>query len=409
MTDACFTEFLAGIYTAWTSPMITLFLSDETPLESGPMTKEQVSLMTSLLYIGAILGSFSAGWLANAIGRKWSLIISMISQLIGNSLIIFAKTPLLLFISRIFSGFITGATFVILPIFIAEITQKSLRTTLGNFFGLSCNIGHLVGKGLTTFGFYVVPSISIGSAVIFIGCFLMFPDTPEYLLLRNRSEDAEKSLKFYRGVGKDQPFPVETASEFDDMKKVISLRNPNSKITIKDFKDPTTILAIIITFVMTSNINFTGIRLTTAFTASMLNDAGIPVDVSLTDNIICVLQVVGCMAAIYVIRFFKVRRSFLFFYLASIVSFFGAATHYFLHESGFDMIPYTWSFVTCIVLVVVIPSIAINNLSMSTSSQVLPVKIRGSVLGFLNILGLVVAFFTVQYYLYLVDTIGNSM
>uniref|UniRef100_A0A7G3B389 Major facilitator superfamily (MFS) profile domain-containing protein n=1 Tax=Lutzomyia longipalpis TaxID=7200 RepID=A0A7G3B389_LUTLO len=46
---------------------------------------------------------------------------------------------------------------------------------------------------------------------------------------------------------------------------------------------------------------------------------------------------------------------------------------------------------------------------MSAPSQILPLKVRGSVLGFLNTLGLGVAFFTMQYYLYLVDTIGNSM
>uniref|UniRef100_A0A1B0GJA1 Putative permease of the major facilitator superfamily protein n=1 Tax=Lutzomyia longipalpis TaxID=7200 RepID=A0A1B0GJA1_LUTLO len=372
------------------------------------MTKDQVSLMTSIFYIGAFLGSFVGGWVVNTIGRKWGLIIPMILQLFANAFIVLAKSPLLLYLSRIFSGILLGAIFVVLPIFIVEVTEKRLRITLGNFFGATGMVGLLLSKGLAALGFYVVPITTIALTIVFLGCFAMFPDTPEYLLFRNKPEDAEKALKFYRGIPSESPLEGAIIEEFEEIKNVVGLRGQKTSIKMKDLKGGTTILGIIISLILTSNMNFTGIRLTSSFTESILEDAGIHLDNVMVDISMSVLQVFGAILTIYLVRWIKVRRSFLTFYFLSFIGFFGAAVHYYLHERGMNLVPFTWSYMICITLAIVVPLGGINTLCMSSASQVLSLKIRGCVLGVMNTVSLGVAFFMTQYYLLLVDTVGNS-
>ncbi|XP_055693958.1 facilitated trehalose transporter Tret1-like [Lutzomyia longipalpis] len=260
----------------------------------------------------------------------------------------------------------------------------------------------------------------------------MFPDTPEYLLFRNRPDDAEKSLKFYRGIPSDSPLDEAIIEEFEEIKKVVCLRSQETSIRAKDLskilkyecpnskllklffcqlflEGGTTILGIIISFILTSNLNFTGLRVTSSFTESILDDAGIQLDTIMVDIIMSVLQVLGAIFTIYLVRWIKIRRSFLTFYFLSLIGFFGAAVHYYLHEHGMDLVPFTWSYMICITLAIAVPWGGINTLSMSSASLVLPLKLRGCVLGVMNTVSVGVAFFMTQYYLLLVDTVGNSM
>ncbi|XP_055691157.1 facilitated trehalose transporter Tret1-like [Lutzomyia longipalpis] len=363
--SGCFVGLFMGLYVGWTSPMVTIFSSkEETPLPSGPMTQTEISLMSSLLYIGAIIGAFLSGWLANRIGRKWGIFISMVPQIFANVLIIVAEEPILLLLARTVNGFVVGVANVVLPIFLSEISEDSLKTTIGLFSGIIFNIGIFLGKFLTGFfGIYAVPIFTFPLTVIFIGAFFICPDTPEYLLLRNRLQDAEKSLKFYRGIPKYQPMPETCAMEFEEMKAVVNIKGRGSQVTIEDFKQGATILAVIISAVLTSTMNFTGVRITTSFTEALLIDSGIPMDTSLVDMAISSMQLIGTLSSIYIMRKIGVRKSILIYYTLGAVALIGASIHYYLHDLGLDLYPAMWSFLTFLAISVVIPSTGLNNLS----------------------------------------------
>lgn len=103
--------------------MTTYFTSEESKLKSGPMSIEEISFMSSLLYIGAIVGALLSGWLVNAIGRKWCLLVWLFPAIAASALILVAESPLLLFAARAISGTITGVSLVVPSIFTAEIVE----------------------------------------------------------------------------------------------------------------------------------------------------------------------------------------------------------------------------------------------------------------------------------------------
>lgn len=93
-------------------------------------------------------------------------------------------------------------------------------------------IGYIIGGSIN---YFIVPIISIlFNIMLFIG-FIYLPETPQYLIIQKRSDDAKNSLCFYRN---------EQSNNFsNDLEKLLNLSssasqancNDQNNITIKDF------------------------------------------------------------------------------------------------------------------------------------------------------------------------------
>ncbi|XP_055704595.1 facilitated trehalose transporter Tret1-like [Phlebotomus papatasi] len=403
-------SILFGFVLGWTSPAIIFLQSEDSPLESGPISINDASLMTSLLSVGAVLGCVFAGWLANAVGRKISLQILILPQLCAFILIATAKTVTYLHISRVLSGFSAGACVVVFPIFISEIADKSLRSVIGNFLGLGFNFGCLVGKILTSYaGYYATPIVAIVIIGSFLAIFTYLPDTPQYFLLRNREEAAQNSLKFYRGVHRKEQMTQKVAEEFAELKASPSLTNQKISLSRDDFKGASTFLAIVITFVLSANQNFTGSRILIAYTQSLFRESGSRMDEAAMDLTVTVIQVITAIACIPIIKMFGSRNPLLWFYLISGIFLMIAGIHYNLHENGVDMSDYAWLIIISFAVSIAIPGTGIVSISFVLPTEILPPKIRGSVISGLLLFSWILAIVLVQFYFQLAEFWGHSV
>lgn len=62
-----------GTFAGWPSAAFLVLSSKDTPLDSGPLSEEQLSWIGSLLGIGGLVGSILFAWLSNLVGRKLAL------------------------------------------------------------------------------------------------------------------------------------------------------------------------------------------------------------------------------------------------------------------------------------------------------------------------------------------------
>lgn len=62
-----------GCVVGWFSPALPTLLSDDTPLITGPMSNEEISWISSMSSIGALVGTFVFGFMASQIGPKRSM------------------------------------------------------------------------------------------------------------------------------------------------------------------------------------------------------------------------------------------------------------------------------------------------------------------------------------------------
>lgn len=61
-----------------------------------------------------------------------------------------------------------------------------VRGTLGTFITVSCNLGIVLGFLAANYmGYMTIPYVMMGIPVIFLGIFVWFPESPNYLMLIN--------------------------------------------------------------------------------------------------------------------------------------------------------------------------------------------------------------------------------
>ena len=113
---------LYGIALGWASPMMLLFQSEESPV--GLMTTAQISLIVSLLCVGAIAGTIIFGLCSDIWGRKVMLLLCGVPQLAANLLLMFGNHQYHVFTARLLLGLASGGTFILVPMFVSEISHE---------------------------------------------------------------------------------------------------------------------------------------------------------------------------------------------------------------------------------------------------------------------------------------------
>lgn len=119
------TSLAYGLAVGWCSYNMPILLSDDSPMESGPVSIAQMSWIASIYCIGGAIGSFIFGFIADKIGRKNAIICCGICQIIGWALALYTSNVEWLYVSRFINGLSCGGAYVIIPVYITEISDKT--------------------------------------------------------------------------------------------------------------------------------------------------------------------------------------------------------------------------------------------------------------------------------------------
>lgn len=165
----------------------------------------------ALRYNWTILGFMANGFTTNC---EWIEQIKFISWLIFYIFqiswlcIIAASSVGYIYVGRFAAGICTGGIFTLIPLYVSEISNASLRGILGSFFLLTVNLGTLLMFIIGSYLSYsIVSSLMLSFPLIFMLLFLFFPETPYYLLKCSKTKKAENSLKFLHGCRKAEETP----------------------------------------------------------------------------------------------------------------------------------------------------------------------------------------------------------
>lgn len=116
---------------------------------------------------------------------------------------------------RLLSGLAAGAIFVLVPLYTTEIADEKSRGVLGSFFIFSINLGTLLMFVTGAYTSYRVNALimMVLPIVFLVTFYLVNPETPQYLFKKGKVQEAEKCLKFLRGVSKAQQTPESVKNE----------------------------------------------------------------------------------------------------------------------------------------------------------------------------------------------------
>ncbi|GAB0091270.1 hypothetical protein DMENIID0001_060890 [Sergentomyia squamirostris] len=391
-----------GIVVAWPAPTMPILASADSPLPTGALTQNQVSLVNSILALGGMTGALIFGWVADRFGRKWPLIVGTIPQMISFILLATANNVNFLLASRFLSGVSGGVMFVLAPIYVSEISENSIRGMLGSILGIFYNLGLLIANVICTYlSFYTVPLIVLGILSLFM-LYIFFPESPQYLLLKGKDVEAEKSLKFFRGASATDQLEVEFATLKSSINASFSKKD---RLTLQDFKPDTTKKALIVSYVILSGRNCAGLFVLMNYTVAIFQEAGTGLDPNISAIIASIIQLLGAIVSAYYTDK-SGRRVLLIVSLVVAAAFYIILGIYFLlNHLVYDLSSVFWLPVVSISGILFL-SAAIFNVPLYVMAELLPTKIRSSVTTIFQASIWPVAFVTIQFYLPFSELVG---
>lgn len=112
-----------GTHYSWSSPTLPKLEEADSWL---PITDEEASWIGSLLSLGTVFGPFLGGWLINFVGRRWTIVTSVVISTIAWIVLIFSHTVWQIYIGRLIGGVGGGIAFLAIPTYVAEVADVSL-------------------------------------------------------------------------------------------------------------------------------------------------------------------------------------------------------------------------------------------------------------------------------------------
>ncbi len=186
------------------------------------LTNTELGFAIASLELGCIPGAMFAGTLSDRFGRKKLLIICAILFAVSGVLSAIPRSLTELVLARIIGGLAVGASSMVAPVYIAEISPERHRGRLGSLFQLGIVVGialvywvnyiilragHHINAGPhlqamnwnQTMGWRWMLGSEILPAMVFLLMILTVPESPRWLVINNREEQGRKILDRFVG------------------------------------------------------------------------------------------------------------------------------------------------------------------------------------------------------------------
>jgi SP family galactose:H+ symporter-like MFS transporter len=167
-------------------------------------------IVVSAVLVGAICGASLGGALTDRLGRRSLITTAGIIFVVSSVGSAFSPTVSLLIAARVVSGIAIGLASFITPMYVAELVPARVRGALVAVNMLAITIGivvaYLTDYGLAhhggwrwMFGLGAVPAL-----VLTVGMWFL-PDSPRWLISKNRMDQARKAMLRLRAVAECGP------------------------------------------------------------------------------------------------------------------------------------------------------------------------------------------------------------
>ncbi|KAL0129710.1 hypothetical protein PUN28_001757 [Cardiocondyla obscurior] len=326
---ATLAAFSIGTYLSWTSSALPLYNAKDTL----PVSDQEGSWISSLVPLGAIPTAIPAGMLADRFGRKKTIWAITVPLFLCWYIIGFASSKIWIFLARFIAGAACGAASVVVPMFASEIAEQSIRGLLGTIFQLQITAGILFAYATAfTDSLHVIAILCSVAPALLLIFFPFVPESPAWLVMHGRKNEANNALKHFRGAHYDIEAELagleRQASEMREAKANI--------LDLKNYRKATCITLGLMFFQQLSGVN------TLIFYAKRIfDDAGSTFSSSTSSVIVGVVQVIATYFSTIMIE--RAGRKLLLFISVSVMAVcMFTLSGYFRFQSSHDLSNISW-------------------------------------------------------------------
>ena len=361
-------------------------------------------LAGSVIYLGAMAGSFLAGLPMVRVGQRVTLLMALPLSFASWIALTLAPSIWMVLAARVFQGFALSFTASSSTTYVAEIAHNSVRGRLVAIMDLCRQMGSLLiyclGISSLTWRQIAVTSALVNTVLPFVGL-LLLPNSPRWLATRSRTDDARRALNFFRGHNYDTDKELEA---INSQLKKSSGQQMNVLQQVRQLREPAILRYMITMSFVLFLVHFNGTSIMPAYVVIIMNTAQVQMNSYIAAIAVCITKIAGTFCFGLVID--RVNRKPLFAVTSLICavsmsilgSFFFDQTHggYFQHLE--------WLPLLCLTTNAFFSASPVISL---LRSELFPTAVRSTVVPILYITFFVGAFLALQTYPYIVAALGS--
>ncbi|KAH8897653.1 MFS transporter [Thozetella sp. PMI_491] len=196
-------------------------------------------LISSLMVIGTFVSSLAVGPFSQRYGRKLGLWVACLINFVATGIMLGSTSLGALYFARFLLGISVGWFLTFSQVYVHEVAPAHLRGITFAVYQTQLSIGSVVGAvvdyathTMADRRAYQIPLAIMyaAPALQFIGLFWI-PETPRWLTVQKRHEDAEKSLRFLRNKNIDE---AEFQAELAEIREGTRKQMEGSKAVFMD-------------------------------------------------------------------------------------------------------------------------------------------------------------------------------
>lgn len=275
------------------------------------LDSSHIGVVTSSLLAGAAFGALTIGKMADAMGRRVTILFLAALFFFGSIACAIAPGLGILIIGRVLLGLAVGGASTVVPVFLAELAPYEIRGSLSGRNEMMIVVGQLAAFVVNAilgnvWGHHdhiwrvMLAVCAIPAVFLFIGM-LRMPESPRWLLTKGRKEEAFAILATIRSEER-------AAAEVRDIERTLASEETMVSPSVSSMlKDKWIVRILFVGVALAVFQQLTGINSIMYYGSIVLEEAGFAANAALIANIAPgVIAVIGAFIALWMME--KINR-----------------------------------------------------------------------------------------------------
>lgn len=395
--SASLLSFSVNVAYGWTSPTLPLLMDPVTsPI---PITSDEGSWIVAMYVIGTIVITIPVAYSMEKLGRKITLLLGAVPLVIGWILIGVSQSVSVIYVARVLCGFTHGLSYSVLPMYLAEIASDKVRGSITIMLTIMAKFGILCSYAIGSYIDYrTMAWIGMAPPIVFVIVFVWLPDSPYFLIGKNRDKAALNSLEKLRGR-------KDVQSEYEMMHSAVR-KSEENKGTFKEIMSRDNLHALVIILGLAAVQQLCGSQAVISYAQIIFDEVGSDLGGAESTIVLAFVQLAAAALSSVTVDKFGRKPLLLFSVLAPAICNTVVGVYFYLRANDTDVSGLAWLPMTAIMIFIVAYSLGLASVAFVVLGEVFPKNLRATAGAIFTIFASAIGFGVAKMFQIVSDNIG---